>query len=42
MGDENGWVYLGNLGTRILKEKPDFDSRNYGYLKMLPLIKNGR
>ena len=40
LGDENGWAYLGNLGTQILKKKPDFDSRNYGYPKMLPLIKS--
>ena len=40
LADENGWAYLGNLGTQILKKKPDFDSRNYGYSKMLPLIKS--
>lgn len=40
LADENGWAYLGNLGTNILKKKPDFDARNYGYTKLLPLIKN--
>ena len=40
LADENGWSYLGNLGTNILKKKPDFDSRNYGYTKLLPLIKS--
>jgi hypothetical protein len=40
IADENGWAYLGNLGTQILKKKPDFDSRNYGYPKLLPLIKS--
>lgn len=40
LADENGWAYLGNLGTNILKKKPDFDSRNYGYTKLLPLIKS--
>jgi uncharacterized LabA/DUF88 family protein len=40
LADENGWAYLGNLGTQILKKKPDFDARNYGYPKMLPLIKS--
>jgi len=40
IADENGWAYLGNLGTQILKKRPDFDSRNYGYPKMLPLIKS--
>lgn len=38
--DENGWTYLGNLGNLILKKKPDFDSRNYNYPKLLPLIKS--
>ena len=40
LADENGWAYLGNLGTNILKKKPDFDARNYGYTKLLPLIKS--
>lgn len=40
LADENGWAYLGDLGNLILKKKPDFDARNYGYSKMLPLIKS--
>jgi len=38
--DENGWAYLGNLGNLLLKKKPDFDSRNYNYPKLLPMIKS--
>jgi uncharacterized LabA/DUF88 family protein/Fe-S-cluster formation regulator IscX/YfhJ len=38
--DENGWAFLGELGTLMLKKKPDFDPRNYGFAKMLPLIKS--
>ncbi|MFZ4105379.1 NYN domain-containing protein [Flavobacterium sp.] len=38
--DENGWAFLGELGNLMLKKKPDFDSRNYGYPKMLALIKS--
>jgi uncharacterized LabA/DUF88 family protein len=38
--DENGWAFLGELGSLILKKKPDFDPRNYGFEKMLPLIKS--
>lgn len=38
--DENGWAFLGELGNLILKKRPDFDPRNYGFAKMLPLIKN--
>ncbi len=40
LADESGWTFLGNLGSYILKKKPDFDSRNYGFPKLLPLIKN--
>lgn len=38
--DENGWAFLGDLGNLMLKKKPDFDSRNYGFPKMLALLKN--
>lgn len=40
LADESGWTFLGNLGSYILKKKPDFDARNYGFPKLLPLIKN--
>ena len=40
LADENGWAFLGELGNLMLKKKPDFDSRNYGFSKMLPLIKS--
>jgi uncharacterized LabA/DUF88 family protein len=40
IADEDGWAFLGNLGTLLLKKKPDFDSRNYGFTKLLPLIKS--
>lgn len=38
--DENGWAFLGELGALILKKKPDFDPRNYGFQKMLPFIRS--
>ncbi len=40
LADENGWTFLGDLGNLMLKKKPDFDSRNYGFPKLLPLIKS--
>jgi len=40
LADEAGWTFLGSLGNYILKKKPDFDPRNYGFLKLLPLIRN--
>jgi uncharacterized LabA/DUF88 family protein len=40
LADESGWTFLGELGNFILKKKTDFDPRNYGFPKLLPLIKN--
>lgn len=40
LADDNGWAFLGELGNLLLKKKPDFDPRNYGFSKMLPLIKS--
>lgn len=39
LADETGWTFLGTLGNHILKKKPDFDPRNYGFPKLYPLIK---
>ena len=40
LADETGWTFLGSLGNFILKKKPDFDPRNYGFPKLFPLIKS--
>ena len=40
IADEDGWAFLGNLGNLLLKKQPNFDSRNYGYAKLFPLIKS--
>jgi hypothetical protein len=40
IADEEGWAFLGELGNFILKKKPDFDSRNYGFPKLFLLIKS--
>ena len=40
LADENGWAFLGDLGNLILKKQPDFDPRNYGFKKLVPLIKS--
>ena len=40
LADENGWTFLGDLGNLMLKKKPDFDPRNYGFPKLLPLIRS--
>jgi len=36
--DEDGWAFLGEVGNRLNKRYPDFDTRNYGYAKLTPLI----
>jgi len=38
--DENGWAFLGDIGNLLLKKQPNFDSRNYGFLKLSQLIKS--
>src|SRR5690606_33246833 len=40
LGDEDGWTFLGELGNFVMRKKPDFDPRNYGYPKLLALIKD--
>ena len=40
LADESGRTHLGGLGHHILKNKADFDPRNYGFEKLLPLIKS--
>ncbi|MCF8366982.1 MAG: NYN domain-containing protein [Bacteroidales bacterium] len=40
IGDDNGWAFLAEVGSLIIKKKPDFDPRNYGFLKLTPLIKS--
>jgi Fe-S-cluster formation regulator IscX/YfhJ len=36
--DEDGWVYMGAVGKMLSKRFPDFDTRNYGFSKLTPLI----
>lgn len=40
IADENGWAFLGDLGNFLLKKQPNFDPRNYGFVKLVPLIKS--
>ncbi len=36
--DEDGWAELGNVGSIITKQRPNFDSRSWGYGKLSELI----
>ncbi len=40
LSDEEGWAFLGDVGSLIQKKQPSFDSRNYGFEKLTPLIKS--
>ncbi len=36
--DDDGWAHLGQVGTYVAKQAPDFDSRNWGYAKLVDLV----
>ncbi len=38
LADEDGWAFLGDVGSLLQKKQPNFDSRNYGFQKLTPLI----
>ncbi|PIE48501.1 MAG: Maebl [Flavobacteriales bacterium] len=40
LSDEDGWAFLGDVGSMLQKKRPNFDSRNYGFEKLTPLIKS--
>jgi uncharacterized LabA/DUF88 family protein len=40
VADEDGWAFLGDVGSLLQKKQPNFDSRNYGFQKLTPLIKS--
>lgn len=38
ISDEDGWAFLGEVGSVLNKRYPDFDTRNYGFSKLTPLV----
>ena len=40
LSDDEGWAFLGDVGSLLQKKRPNFDSRNYGFEKLTPLIKS--
>ncbi len=40
IADDDGWAFLGDVGNLIQKKQPNFDSRNYGFQKLTPLMKS--
>ncbi|BDS12232.1 NYN domain-containing protein [Aureispira anguillae] len=37
---EDGWAFLGDVGSLLQKKQPNFDARNYGFQKLTPLIRS--
>jgi len=40
LADDDGWAFLGDVGSLLQKKQPNFDSRNFGFEKLTPLIKS--
>ena len=40
IADDDGWAFLGDVGNLIVKKKPEFDPRNFGFSKLTPLMKS--
>ena len=38
IGNEDGWAYLADVGNNLSKRMPDFDTRNYGFTKLIDLV----
>jgi uncharacterized LabA/DUF88 family protein len=36
--DDSGWAHLAPVGSNIAKQSPEFDPRNYGYVKLGGLV----
>lgn len=40
IADDSGWAFLGDVGNLIVRKKPEFDPRNYGFQKLTPMLKS--
>ncbi len=40
VADDDGWAFLGDVGSLLQKKQPNFDARNFGFQKLTPLIKS--
>jgi uncharacterized LabA/DUF88 family protein len=36
--DDSGWAHLASVGSNVAKQSPEFDPRNYGYVKLGDLV----
>ncbi|MDV7186399.1 NYN domain-containing protein [Lutibacter sp. TH_r2] len=40
VSDDDGWAFMGDVGSSLLKKQPNFDARNFGFEKLTPLFKS--
>lgn len=40
VADDDGWAFLAEVGSLLMKKRTDFDPRNYGFQKLTPLVKS--
>lgn len=38
ISDDDGWAFMGDVGNKLSIRYPDFDTRNYGFAKLTPLV----
>lgn len=38
LADDDGWAFMGEVGSLLQKKQPNFDPRNFGFQKLTPLI----
>lgn len=38
LSEDDGWAFLGDVGSLLQKKQPNFDPRNFGFPKLTPLI----
>lgn len=38
LAEDDGWAFMGDVGNLLQKKQPNFDSRNYGFQKLTPLV----
>ena len=40
LADDNDWVSMAEVGSLIMKKRPDFDPLNYGFQRLTPIIES--